>query len=93
MAMYDTRAMEKACRPGPVSGLQCSATTGTEKFRKHKLYGITLLPVLVSSSVGDPDPDLFAGSGSGNFSPDPAPLKVLVIIRKGDFFTTTFSVL
>jgi hypothetical protein len=60
-------------------------------------YEITLF-----CSVGDPDPDLFAGSGSGygNFSPDPdpgsgplpIPLKVL-IIRKGDFFTTTFSVL
>jgi hypothetical protein len=44
--------------------------------------------LVVKSSVGDPDPDLFAGSGSKNFDriripdPDPTPLKVLIINQK-----------
>jgi hypothetical protein len=56
----------------------------------------------LARSVGDPDPvgsgpfcririrKFFTGSGSRiRYSP----LKVLIIIRKGDFFRTTFSVL
>jgi hypothetical protein len=57
---------------------------------------------VINTSVGDPDPvgsgpfcririrKFFTGSRIRIRHP---PLKVLIIIRKGDFFTTTFSVL
>jgi hypothetical protein len=61
---------------------------------------IKVLPFFIFGiSVRDPDPvgsgpfcevrirKFFTGSGSGS-----DPLKVLIIIRKGDFFSTTFLV-